>query len=199
MKTLVLLLTPLVIYAQGDGTPVTDTLAPPPNGYQSILYYSGTNLIYMCKARAEQQSATSVTVSTASNANPVSFTATAHGFGDFATHGATTTPTVRIQGCTGGWTAINGVWLATITSANAFTIAVDSTAFGAFPAACRFDSRTPRWNASVWSVSKMMYDGSSNLVGIFWPVVPGGLSATNLLGGRTFNFNCSNRATLSWQ
>lgn len=198
MRRFALILLTATLWGQGDGQPVTDTNAPPPNGYQSILYYTGTNLIYICKARSEQ-AISPVTVSAASNANPVSFTATAHGFGDFVMHGATTTPTVRIQGCTGGWTPINGVWLATVTSANAFTIAVDSTAFGAFTAACRFDSRTPRWNTAIWSIEKFMYDGASNIVGMLWPVVPGGASATNLLGGRTLSFNCSNRATLSWQ
>ncbi len=96
---------------------------------QTINYYSSTDLIYTCTAYSTQPKTATITVSAASNASPVSFTATAHGF-DYPT-ASTNLPTVKITGGTLNWTPINGVWVATVTSANAFTIAVDSTTFGA--------------------------------------------------------------------
>jgi|GEM_PF-3444987 len=63
------------------------------------------------------------TVTAASNANPVSFTSTAHG--------QTGSISISIGGATGSWTSVNGTFTGTVTSANTFTIPVDSTGFGA--------------------------------------------------------------------
>jgi hypothetical protein len=65
----------------------------------------------------------SVTITAASNANPVSLTSNSHGL--------STGDGITISGGTGNWTAINGSWTVTVTGVNTFTIPVDSTAFGA--------------------------------------------------------------------
>lgn len=65
----------------------------------------------------------SVSISAASNASPVSLTSVAHGL--------ITGDQVTISGGTGAWAAINGTFTVTVTSADTFTVPVDSTAFGA--------------------------------------------------------------------
>lgn len=63
------------------------------------------------------------TITAATNANPVVLTSVAHGLASGAT--------VIITGATGGWTGINGTFIATVTGVDTFSIPVDSTAFGA--------------------------------------------------------------------
>lgn len=64
------------------------------------------------------------TISAATNANPVEMTCS-------AVHDLTTGDIIQITGFTGSWTPCNGTFTVTVTSTTKFTIAVDSTAFGA--------------------------------------------------------------------
>lgn len=166
----------------------------------SINYYDGSNnTIYTCVANSNTSTPSTVTVSAISNASPASFTATAHGFGDFATHGATMTPTVKVAGLTGNWTPLNGVWKATITSANAFTIAVDSTSFGAVTGTVVVTTLAPRWNLRMWSIWGAVYSGN-NLLFSGWASEPGGAGTTDLKAGSTgANKICSSRTSYSYQ
>lgn len=187
-----------------DGQAVSLSQGPPYVGYQKILVYSGTNLTYLCTARSNTTPggvAARITVTGATNASPVSFTATAHGL-DYQS-GATTTPVVLISGATSGWTGINGVWTATPTSANAFTIAVDTSAFGAFSGqSITVQTVAPRTTDTVWSIQKFVYDGSSNLIWTGWAASP--LGATGLVNDLiastpSFSFACASRTTYSYQ
>lgn len=66
----------------------------------------------------------SISISSATNANPVVFTtATAHGL--------TSGERYTISGATVGWTGVNGVFVVTVTSTTTFSIPVNSTGFGA--------------------------------------------------------------------
>ena len=64
------------------------------------------------------------TISAVTNANPVEMTCS-------AVHDLTTGDIIQITGFTVGWTACNGTFAVTVTSTTKFTIAVNSTAFGA--------------------------------------------------------------------
>ena len=88
---LVLTLYGWALYGQ---QPVNQTQGPPPWGTQSLYYSSGGLSTYTCIANSVQQTISTITVSAASNANPVSFTATAHAIGDFTNLGSTVTPIV---------------------------------------------------------------------------------------------------------
>jgi hypothetical protein len=192
---LALLLGPL--YAQ-QGNAVRVSVGPPPDAFESIIYYSGTSPVTICKALSKVADST-ITVSAASNAAAVSFTATAHNLGDFA-NGSIFHPLVKITGGTGNWTAVNGVWRATPTSADAFTIAVNSSGFGALTGTLVVTTQAPRLNAPVWSIGTFVYDGSSNLVGLSWAAGPStstsiGAGVTILNGGSTgLAFACSAKA-----
>lgn len=185
-----------------EGATVNQTVGPPNSGWQTVFFYDGSsNLEYICYARSSQPERT-ITVSTASNANPVSFTATAHGLGAYGTHSAASlAPLVKITGGTGNWAAVNGTWKATVTSADAFTIAVDSTSFGAYGSqALTVTTRSPRTTDAVWSIKRFFYDGSNNLIGVGWAAAAGGASATTASGGGSgTDKQCSARANYAYQ
>lgn len=184
-----------------DGQPVSLSQGPPYISYSAINYYSSNLLIYRCVARSQQSQTPpgTVTVSAISNASPASFSATGHGFGDFASHGATMTPTIKVSGLTGNWSPLNGVWKATVTSANAFTVAVDSSGFGAVTGTVVVTTLAPRWNQPIWAIQGFVYS-STDLVFSGWASVPGGAGATSLTGGSTgMNKTCSSRTSYSYQ
>ncbi len=144
-----------------DGPTVSLSVGPPGRAYVKSLYYTGGGLLeYICMTPASPGVPTTVTtsVSAATNASPVVFTATAHQFplGSF--------PKIVVSGATVGWTAINGTFQATVIDANTLSIAVDSTGFGALSGTVIFTSTYPRLNQSIWSVSKQTYNASSQLI-----------------------------------
>lgn len=131
----------------------------PATGCQKILGYSGTNIVYLCQARSVQPTATRITIASATNANPVVFTVSGgHGFN------TNSLPIVTISGGTGNWTAVNGTATATILSSTTFSIPINSTSLGALAGTVVADTYAPLTTASVWSVMKLAYDGSNNLV-----------------------------------
>jgi len=191
MKTLIALsLSALLLLAQ-EGPTVVIGGGPPNLAFTNVLIYSGGNLQYRCVAQSNPKPATpsSGAISAASNASPVSFTSTAHNFDTNAL------PTVIISGGTGNWTAINGTFTATITSANAFTIPVDSTSFGSLTGTITFITYAPRLNQLVWAIQKYIYDGSNNLIGSYWAGDPTVVGATSSAANKA----CASRASYSYQ
>lgn len=183
----VLCLTAAAVLSAQEGSTVSVSAGPPPNGWQVVYVYTGGNLDYRCFAKSfvatGTRAVTSVTISAGSNANPVSLTSTAHGFD------SNSRPLVIITGGTGNWTAINGTWIATVTGANTFTIPVNSTSFGAFAGSVRFTTTAPRIGQAEWAVQKFAYDVDNNLVGQYWlngstgvqaKCTDGALTTTNL-------------------
>lgn len=175
---------------------------------ETIYYYSGSNLIYSCTALAVQPRALpgfagsstnsgAITVSAASNANPVSFTATGHGL-DFPS-AATVAPVITISGATSAWAGINGSWTATITSANAFTIAVDSTAFGALAGTLVVTTAAPKNTEAVWLVKNYVYSGANLIFSGTGYAAPGAGTTARVGPSNAMNQICANRATLSYQ
>lgn len=194
MKRLILFLAGLI---------ASQAISTAQSATQSILYYSGSDLQYKCEAKSTQPKAATVTVSAASNANPVSFTATTHSL--FYTSTATALPVVNITGGTGNWTVINGNWVATPTSANAFTIPVDSTSLGALTGTLVVTTLSPRLTDAVWKVELFAYDGSHNLLFHGIAVAAAGAGAAPVVGPGNvgppdqFNQICANRASLAYQ
>lgn len=199
---LALTMCPAIALCQLGGQPVNQVDIPPPQAVQTILDFAGgNNLTYIGKAVSDQgeRGTSTIAVSAASNANPVSFTATAHGM-DFQT-GAPVTPGVCISGGTANWTVINGCWIATPTSANAFTIPVDSSALGALTGTLVVTTRCPLITKSVWAIQKLSYDTSNRVVRTSWASLPAGAgSATPVPAGNVaMQFIWANRASLAYQ
>lgn len=175
MKLIILLLACVAVAFSQEGPIVSLSEGPPVYPYQLVLGYTGTNLIYVCYARTISttgfRAATQVSITAASNASPVSFTSTGHGFN------ASSRPKVTISGATGNWTPINGTFTATITGANTFTIPVDSTTFGALTGTIVFTTTAPRTTVAEWAVQQFAYDGSNNVISKVWLNGSTGLSA----------------------
>lgn len=149
-------------FAFAQGPEVTISQGPSPNEFQIVYGYTGANLVYVCYAKSRQPTSGTISISAASNANPVSLTSTGHGFN------TNSRPRITISGATGNWTPINGAFTATITGANTFTIPVDSTTFGALAGTVVFTTVGPRTNQPQWAVKQFAYDASSNLVSSAW-------------------------------
>lgn len=131
--------------------------------YSEILHYTGTVLDYICTAQA-LQNPSQITVTTISNASPAAVTATAHGI-YYSAAGVVAKPVIFISGATGGWTGLNGTWVATPTSANAFTIPVDTSAFGTFSGqSIVVTTRAPLTTKAIWTVQAFVSDASNNPV-----------------------------------
>jgi len=194
-----LILIPVGVMGQNDSPVTTISQGMAAVGYQNILVYSSGNLVYRCVAKSIQDTSTLPTVSAATLANPVVFTSTAHGF-DYQS-GATTTPTVFISGGTGNWTAVNGMWIATPTSANAFSIPVDSSGFTAFGAqALTVTTRAPLITASVWAIQKFVYDATPNMIWSGWAVNSTGTTSSQLRGGGPdLRYACASRANYAFE
>ena len=160
MKLILLLLAALAVSAQ---TEMRLSQRNPDTGYQFVLGYSGSNLIYACKAASIQPVSPSISIASASNASPVVFTISGgHGFN------LSSTPTVTIAGGTGNWAAVNGSFTATVINTTTYSIVVDSTAFGAVTGTLTYTTRAPRITSAVWSIQKLIYDGSNNLIFAAW-------------------------------
>jgi hypothetical protein len=127
-------------------TPVSVSDGPPITPYtQRYSYDASGNLEYIGWAQSRQPEST-VTVSSVSAANPAAFTATAHGL-------ASNQP-VTITGATGDWAALNGTHIVTVSDANTFTVAVNSSAFsGSFNGVVK--TTAPRSNRPCWSLQKL--------------------------------------------
>lgn len=183
-----------------EGITVRESEGPRPVAYQRLFFYTGTNLDYACYTRSTQigpsgPQAISLTVSTASNANPVSLTATGHGLN------SSSTPSVKITGATGNWAGLNGVWVATVTGANTFTVPFNSVSAGSFSGqTLTVTTYAPKTSASVWAIQKTVYDASGNPIFSGWASNPGGAAAVDLVGPTPqMNLVCDNRATYSYQ
>src|ERR1017187_1216749 len=168
----------LVLFAvsfAGAQSSVLKSDGPPFNFYSKLSFVSGLST-YLCMAEASPIASSVVTTSAVSNASPGVATATGHGLNTNAN------PTVTISGGTGSWAAFNGDFAVTITSANAFSVPVDTTAFGTVTGTLVFTTHAPRTGAPVWAVQKVVVDGG----GVLQAVLRAKGGATNI---------CDNRAT----
>lgn len=185
-----------------EGQLVNQSSGAAKSAIQVVVFYNASSQPeYLCYAWSQQPSYSTITVTAATNANPVVFTATAHGFGDFATHGAAPFPVIKITGATGNWAGINGVWKATPTSADAFSIPVDSTTFGTYgTAGIAFTTKAPRLSQSVWSIERKFYNAGGLFAFSLNAANPGGAAATSLVSGTTgYEFACSSRTSYAYQ
>lgn len=150
-----------------QGNNVVISQGPPIVPYQKLLFYNGSNLLeYICTSNSVVPEAT-LSVSTATRANPGVFTSAAHGFD---TH---TRPRIRFTGTMPtGWSSLSsGYFIVIPIDANTFSLAttsgtaVDTSGFSnAWSGTASFRTSAPRTNQTYWSLQWLQYDGSSNLV-----------------------------------
>lgn len=181
MRNIILLLA-LVTSAAYAQTEMRISQRSPDTGYQFIMAYSGTSIQYICKAASLQPTSSAISIASATNANPVVFTVSGgHGFN------TNSKPLITISGGTGSWTAVNLTnTVATVINSTTFSIAVDSTAFGALAGTVTYTTRAPRTTSSIWSVQYFTYDGSGNNTWAGW--ANGTSSFTNTCSGAPNNY-----------
>lgn len=193
---LLILVVALLLIAQ-QGQPVRISDDPSPAGVQQVLGYSGTNLIYLCASPSfipNRLSGLTSSLSAASStqASPTVIAVT-HQFA------IGSRPDITISGVTGtGYatcptaaTCINREFIATVVDSTHISIPFDSSLLSAATwTSATFTTTAPRLNQAEWAVKHLVYDGSSNLIGIFWegPVT----SAAPQPGGSTgYRSKCS--------
>ena len=131
--------------------PVTASTGLDTEAVRMEYAYSGENLIYVGKAMGRRDRAISLTVTAVSTAASASVSVTAHGLGSGNA--------VTIAGATGDWAGLNGTHVITVTGANAFTVAVNSSAFtGTFDGT--ITTFAPQTNATVWQIQRNTYTGT---------------------------------------
>jgi hypothetical protein len=146
----------------------------PQEGYQAVYATDGSgNVISVCTSQSIDNTGirarTKVSISAATNANPVVFTSTGNGFT------LNTRPNITISGATVGWVTVNSTFVATVIDANTFSIPIDSTAFGALSGTLVFTTTAPRQTVAEWSVVRYFFSGT-NILSRVWL---GGTSAYN--------------------
>jgi hypothetical protein len=182
-------LTACLVLAQ-SGNEVNIYTGPPQTPLLTLMFYTGTNLMFVCSAKSVS-SETSLTIASATAAGPGVFTSTAHGF---FTTSASPRPIVSISGATLLWASLNADWLLTPVDANTFTLAnpttgtnLDSTGFGALTGTVVLTTKAPRTNQWQWAIRRFLYDGSSNLLSTQWSFGDAGVKGI-------FRSRCDSRA-----
>lgn len=171
MKLLVLLLMAVRIALPQSGAEVNIYTGPPQTPLQTLFFYSGSNLAYICYSKS-LTTTTTLTIASATAASPGVFTSTAHGF--YTTSGSSR-PRVTISGATLLWASLNSDWLLTPVDADTFTLAnpttgtnLNSTGFGALTGTVILSTQAPRTSQYQWAIRRLLYDGSSNLISTQW-------------------------------
>jgi len=165
-----------------EGSAVNQSEGPPHKGWTFRGFYTGTLLDYACYAEAVQQAyAFKRTDSTLTNivdaANLATVTAPAHGL--------SVGNAVTVSGATVD-SDLNGTYyVLTIVSADVFTFVSASVSDATYTEATLTVTTTaPRTSARQWSIQKLSYDGSNNVVMKQW--------ANGTPGSRNI---CDDRAT----
>jgi len=164
-----------------EGSTVNNTEGPPYKGWTTLMYYTGTNLEYVCYASVPQpqfawtvRAATLASIDDAANTGTVS-TSTAHGL--------VVGNVVTISGASDN--DLNGTfYVQTIGTATTFTITTANVTDDSYVnSELAVATTAARTSASIWAISKLRYDGASNLISKQWAA-----------GGPGSKSICDNRA-----
>lgn len=168
------------------GTPVRVSDDPSASSVTVVPVIGGTGeqTVGVCSALSAvttgSRTRNHVSISAATNASPVVFTSTGHGFPLWMR------PQVTISGATGNWTPVNGTFTATVVDADSFSIPVDSGAFSTLTGTLTFTTTAPRTTVAEWAVSVIHYDAAGTVDGRAW-----------LGGSSSYNSKCSDATSSS--
>jgi hypothetical protein len=166
------------LYAQGSGSPVNQTSAPPPAPFVNLLDYSGTSLIYVGIAPQFLQP-----VPSCSNLGSTCIQRTDSTLTSIVV--LTNVATVTCSTACGVWTGqrvtvsgatvdtdLNGTYTVssvTSTSATTYTFTTASVSNNTYnESTLRIATSQPLTTQSVWAIRVLKYDGSSNLISTEW-------------------------------
>lgn len=169
-----------------EGTPVNQSISAPLTAYSNLYFYSGTDLVYACRAKSIQPTATFArSDSTLTNIIDAANTSTVT---TASAHGLAINDKVVVSGATVD-TDLNGTYLVqTVGSTTTFTITTASVSDATYTeATLKFTTTAPRDTAAIWSMQKYTYVANA-LTAAQWA---NGTSAPNQI--------CANRSLLSFQ
>jgi hypothetical protein len=152
-------------FAQGQA--VNQVGGPTPDSWVANMTYSGSNLSYVCWARALQpvttfyeSSSTLTNIVVSTGTATITFSSTSYLWigAQITVAGSTTT-------------ALNGTYKVTgvASSTATFTTAAGDATYN--NAALTVSTTAPLLNAAVWSIQELVYS-SSNVVGVYWAGTP---------------------------
>ncbi len=179
-----------VVSAFGQmGQPVNVSISSPTTAYTSLLFYSGSDLQYICKAASQQNTATFII----GGSSPYELTSVVvlTNVGTVTTvsdNGLKVNDRITISGATVD-SDLNATYkVATITNSKVFTIATVSVANATYvDVGMKFTTTAPRTTMPIWAIEKFTV-AASLVTQIQWAV---GSSGTSQI--------CDNRAALSYQ
>ena len=157
--------------------------AAPQQNCAVTMYYSGSDLIYVCSANAFQpvttfykSSTTLTSIVVATNVGTINFSSTSYlWIGAQVTVAGSTT------------SALNGTYKITAVSGSAATIATSGVSDATYNnAALTVSTQAPLLNSPVWAIQALTYDGSHNTTGVYWA----GQTSVSI----PHSLACSNRA-----
>lgn len=172
-----------------EGQQVSISIGPPLSAYTDLLFYSGSDLQYICIAKSVQPTATFAV----SGATPFVLTSVvvATNVGTVTTasaHGLAVNDKVVFTGATVDPDLNSTYKIATVGSTTTFTIATVSVSDGTYNnAGLQFTTTAPRSTQPIWSIQKLTSVASA-VTATQWAV---GTTATNQI--------CDNRGTLNFQ
>lgn len=173
------------VVAAQDAPSVTVSQGPPQYPWTSLIFYDANgNVQYQCRTRSSQPNFdyvaaaqfTSVVVN-----NDVATVTTS------ANHGLQAGNSVVLAGS--ATASLNGSYtIASVPSATTFTFPTSGVGNGTYADLKSLTTTAPRSSAPIWSIMRMTYNGSNQVVAMQWA---GGISAASQI--------CDNRAALTYQ
>ncbi len=186
MKRFVLAILCAALAIGQQGTPVNVSISAPLTAFTNLYFYSGTDLIYTCRAQSQQPTATfarsdSALTSIVDAANTATVTTA-------SAHGLAVNDKVVVSGATVD-TDLNGTYvIQTVGSTTTFTITTASVADATYTeSTLKFTTTAPRDTAPIWSITKYTYTANM-ITAVQWA---NGTSGTSQI--------CANRSSLSFQ
>jgi hypothetical protein len=181
------------------GSPVRISDDPPPSPVSFTYVYSSGQVIAICSSpstipfgASNWRATVQVPITSISNANPAIVTSAFHGLdASLAVNGtpAVARPSITITGATASWMQINQTFVATVLTADTFSIPVDTSALGAFSqTGISFTTTGPRAGQPEWAVQKIFYDASGNATQKLW-----------LAGVQTYTNRCTDATSTTIQ
>ena len=168
-----------------DGPTITLSQGPPTYAWTSLFFYDANgNVQYQCRARSSQPTfdylAAAQFTSVVVNSSAATVTTSAN-------HGLQAGNGAVLAGSATG--ALNGSYIiGTVPSANTFTFPTSGVSNGTYTDLKTLTTTAPRSNAATWSIMRMTYNGSNQIIATQWA---GGISTASQI--------CDNRTNLTYQ
>lgn len=189
MISLMITLFLVAMAAFAQGPTVTLSGGNSAQAFTSSNTFSGTNLTFRCKAKANAVaeetwaiSGTLTSIAVSTNVGTVTTT---------VAHGLRVGNKITVSGVlVGDDLDLNGIYIIqTVGAATTFTIATVDVSDGTYnTAGTQFVSSDPRTSSAIWSIQKFTYDGSNNLTTEMWAD-----------GNTSFDNVCDDQATLHYK